>query len=59
MFCKDYNIQYLKTNQNIDKLYQSKINLTVEHISILKKLYKEDYYMIDKIKQSGKLYGSL
>ena len=23
------------------------------------KLYKEDYDMIDKIKQSGKLYGSL
>lgn len=59
MFCKDYNIQYLKTNQNIDKSYQSKINLTAEHISILKKLYKEDYNMIDKIKQSGKLYGSL
>lgn len=59
IFCKDYNIQYLKTNQNIDKSYQSKINLTAEHISILKKLYKEDYDMIDKIKQSGKLYGSL
>lgn len=57
MFCKEHGIQYLKANQNKDLLYQSKIELTNEHISILKDLYKEDYEMIEKIKQSGKLYN--
>lgn len=57
MFCKEQGIQYLKANQNKDKSYQSKIELTDEHISILKDLYKEDYEMIEKIKTSGKLYN--
>ncbi len=56
MFCKEQGIQYLKANQNKDLSYQSKIELTNEHISILKDLYKEDYEMIEKIKNSGKLY---
>lgn len=57
MFCKEQGIQYLKANQNADKSYQSEIELTDEHISILKDLYKEDYEMIEKIKNSGKLYN--
>lgn len=57
MFCNEQGIQYLKANQNKDLSYQSKIELTDEHISILKKLYKEDYEMIEKIKNSGKLYN--
>lgn len=57
MFCNKQGIQYLKANQNKDLLYQSKIELTDEHISILKDLYKEDYEMIEKIKNSGKLYN--
>ena len=57
MFCNEQGIQYLKTNQNKDLSYQSKIKLTDEHISILKDLYKDDYEMIEKIKTSGKLYN--
>lgn len=57
MFCNEQGIQYLKANQNKDLSYQSKIELTDEHISILKDLYKEDYEMIEKIKNSGKLYN--
>lgn len=57
MFCNEQGIQYLKANQNADKSYQSKIELTDDHISILKDLYKEDYEMIEKIKNSGKLYN--
>ena len=57
IFCKEQGIQYLKANQNKDLSYQSKIELTDEHISILKELYKEDYEMIEKIKNSGKLYN--
>ena len=57
MFCNEQGIQYLKANQNADKSYQSKIELTDEHILILKELYKEDYEMIEKIKNSGKLYN--
>lgn len=57
MFCKENNVQYLKANQNVDKSYQDKIELTKEHISILKELYKKDYEMIEKIKNSGKLYN--
>lgn len=56
-FCNENNINFIKLNQNADKSYQSKIELTNEHISILKDLYKEDYEMIEKIKQSGKLYN--
>lgn len=59
MFCEENNVQYLKLNQNADKSYQDKIELTEEHISILKELYKKDYEIIEKIKQSGKLYRSL
>lgn len=57
MFCKEHGIQYLKANQNKDLSYQFKIELTEEHISILKELYKDDYEMIEKIKNSGKLYN--
>lgn len=57
IFCKEQEIQYLKTNQNADKSYQTKIELTDEHISIIKDIYKEDYEMIEKIKNSGKLYN--
>lgn len=57
MFCNEQGIQYLKTNQNKDLSYQSKIKLTDEHISILKDLYNDDYEMIEKIKTSGKLYN--
>lgn len=57
MFCNEQGIQHIKANQNKDLSYQSKIELTNEHISILKDLYKEDYEMIEKIKTSGKLYN--
>lgn len=56
MFSNEHGIQYLKANQNKDLLYQYKIELTDDHVSILKDLYKEDYEMIKKIKNSGKLY---
>ena len=56
-FCDENNISLIKLNQNPDKDYQSKIELTDEHISILKDLYKKDYEMIEKIKTSGKLYN--
>ena len=60
MFCNEQGVQYLKANQNKDLSYQTKIELTDEHISVLKEIYKEDYEMIEKIKNSGKLYnGSL
>lgn len=58
-FCKENNINFIKLNQNEDKSYQDKIILTEEHISIVKELYKEDYDMIEKIKHTGKLYGTL
>ena len=35
------------------------IELTDEHISILKDLYKKDYEMIEKIKTSEKLYNCI
>lgn len=57
MFCEENNVQYLKLNQNADKSYQDKIELTEEHISILKELYKDDYEMIEKIKNSGRLFN--
>lgn len=57
MFCNEQGIQYLKANQNKDLSYQSKIELTDEHIFILKDLYKKDYEMIENIKNSGKLYN--
>ena len=56
-FCNEQGIQHIKANQNKDLSYQSKIELTDEHISILKDLYKEDYEMMEKIKTSGKLYN--
>ena len=56
-FCDENNISLIKLNQNQDKDYQSKIELTDEHISILKDIYKKDYEMIEKIKTSGKLYN--
>lgn len=57
-FCNENNIPVIKLNQNPDKDYQSKIKLTDEHISTIKDLYKEDYEMIEKIKNSGKLFTS-
>lgn len=56
-FCNEHNISFIKLNQNPDKNYQTKIELTDEHISIIKDIYKEDYEMIEKIKNSGKLYN--
>lgn len=56
-FCNEHNISFIKLNQNPDKKYQTKIELTDEHISIIKDIYKDDYEMIEKIKNSGKLYN--
>lgn len=58
-FCNEYNIPFIKLNQNPNKNYQNNILLSDDNIEMIKNLYKEDYNMIDKIKQSGKLYGSL
>ena len=54
--CSEKRVQHIKANQNKDLSYQSKIELTDEHISILKDIYKEDYEMVEKIKTSGKLF---
>lgn len=56
-FCNEHDISFIKLNQNPDKNYQTKIELTDEHISMIKDIYKEDYEMIEKIKNSGKLYN--
>lgn len=60
-FCNENNILFIKANQNFNKNYKNEItlNLTKEHINDIKELYKEDYIMIDKIKNSNKLYGTL
>ena len=58
-FCKENNIPFIKLNQNPDKNYKQKIILTEKQKSLIKKIYEKDYEMIDKIKKSGKLYGTL
>jgi hypothetical protein len=57
-FCKENNIPFIKLNQNPDKNYKEKIILTEKQKSLIKKIYEKDYLMIDKIKKSGKLYGT-
>lgn len=58
-FCEKYNIPFIKLNQNPNKNYQSEIILTDKQKNTISLLYKDDYEMIEKIKQSGKLYGTL
>jgi hypothetical protein len=58
-FCKENNINFIKVNKNPDEEYQHKIILSDDDYKLVKKIYASDYDMIQKVKQSGKLYGTL
>lgn len=55
-FCNEYNIPFIKLNQNPNKNYQNNTLLSDNNIEIIKSLYEKDYILLDKIKQSNKLY---
>lgn len=54
-FCDEYNIPWLMANKNISEEYK-KIQVTEEEKEIIKDIYKDDYILLDKIRDSNKIY---
>lgn len=54
-FCEEHNIPWIMANKN-DKPEYKKLVPTEEQKQIIKDIYNEDYILLDKIKNSNKLY---
>lgn len=55
MFCQEHNIPWVMANKNINDNYTN-FSISKEDQDIIKKLYQKDYELINKIRQSNKLY---